>query len=125
MVSSSVRAGPTLTVLLTRSGAGRSGGFALVDEEQVAVGIGDGHEVADGRLVRLGHELDAMLPEARVAYLAQRARIGESNDSPWPELLRKEMQFEYAFAKAGGVLLAGLDPTGYGGVVAGFGDQRL
>ena len=28
------------------------------------------------------------------------------------------------FVKAGGTLLAGLDPTGYGGVVAGFGDQR-
>lgn len=34
------------------------------------------------------------------------------------------MDFEYAFAKAGGTLLAGLDPTGNGGVVAGFGDQR-
>ena len=68
--------------------------------------------------------LDAMLPEARVAYLAQRARIGESKDSPWPELLQKEMRFEYAFAKAGGLLLAGPDPTGYGGVVPGLGDQR-
>jgi len=26
--------------------------------------------------------------------------------------------------KQGGLLLAGLDPTGYGGVIAGFGDQR-
>ena len=34
------------------------------------------------------------------------------------------MDFEYAFVKAGGTLLAGLDPTGNGGVVAGFGDQR-
>ena len=34
------------------------------------------------------------------------------------------MQFEREFAKAGGLLLAGLDPTGYGGVIAGFGDQR-
>jgi hypothetical protein len=68
--------------------------------------------------------LDAMLPEARVAYLSQRARIGESKDSPWPELLQKEMRFEYAFAKAGGLLLAGPDPTGYGGVVPGLGDQR-
>ena len=34
------------------------------------------------------------------------------------------MQFEYAFAKAGGLLIAGLDPTGYGGVVPGFGDHR-
>ena len=34
------------------------------------------------------------------------------------------MEFERAFAAAGGLLVAGLDPTGYGGVVAGFGDQR-
>jgi hypothetical protein len=38
--------------------------------------------------------------------------------------LRKEMQFEYAFAKAGGLLLAGPDPTSNGGVLPGFGDQR-
>jgi hypothetical protein len=39
-------------------------------------------------------------------------------------VLRKEMQFEYAFAKAGGLLLAGPDPTGNGGVLPGFGNQR-
>src|SRR5206468_4279990 len=37
---------------------------------------------------------------------------------------QKEMEFERAFVAAGGLLLAGLDPTGNGGVVAGFGDQR-
>src|SRR6266436_5490957 len=44
--------------------------------------------------------------------------------SPWPAAFNKEMEFEHEFAKAGGLLLAGLDPTGLGGVVAGFGDQR-
>jgi adenine deaminase len=34
------------------------------------------------------------------------------------------MEFEYSFAKNGGLLLAGLDPTGNGAVVAGYGDQR-
>src|ERR1700740_1079561 len=34
------------------------------------------------------------------------------------------MEFEHAFRQAGGTLLAGLDPTGMGGVIAGFGDQR-
>jgi imidazolonepropionase-like amidohydrolase len=34
------------------------------------------------------------------------------------------MQFEYAFAKVGGLLLAGSDPTGNGGVLPGFGNQR-
>jgi hypothetical protein len=41
-----------------------------------------------------------------------------------PALLKKEMEFELAFVKAGGLLIAGPDPTGYGGVVPGFGDQR-
>jgi imidazolonepropionase-like amidohydrolase len=34
------------------------------------------------------------------------------------------MQFERAFAKAGGQLLAGCDPTGNGAALAGYGDQR-
>jgi imidazolonepropionase-like amidohydrolase len=34
------------------------------------------------------------------------------------------MDFEVAFVKAGGLLLAGPDPTGNGGVLPGFGDQR-
>jgi imidazolonepropionase-like amidohydrolase len=34
------------------------------------------------------------------------------------------MQFERAFAKAGGLLIAGCDPTGDGHVLAGLGDQR-
>ena len=36
----------------------------------------------------------------------------------------REMEFERAFVKAGGTLLAGLDPTGIGGDIAGFGDHR-
>ncbi|MGH9704432.1 MAG: amidohydrolase family protein [Candidatus Acidiferrales bacterium] len=68
--------------------------------------------------------LDAMLPEARVDYLSRRALIGQSANSLWPVLLQKEMQFERDFVKAGGLLIAGEDPTGYGGNLAGFGDQR-
>jgi imidazolonepropionase-like amidohydrolase len=34
------------------------------------------------------------------------------------------MQFEYSFVKAGGRLIAGVDPTGNGGAMAGFGDLR-
>ncbi len=68
--------------------------------------------------------LEALLPEAREAYLTQRARIAERGEGLWLVLLKKEMEFERAFAKAGGLLLAGEDPTGYGGVLPGFGDQR-
>lgn len=68
--------------------------------------------------------LDAMLPQTRVEYLKTRERIAAQKDSPWPALFALEMQFERAFVKAGGTLLAGLDPTGFGGVIAGYGDQR-
>ncbi len=68
--------------------------------------------------------LDAMLPEARIDYLTRRSQIAATANSPWPVLLAKEMQFERAFVKAGGLLIAGNDPTGYGGVLPGFGDQR-
>ena len=37
---------------------------------------------------------------------------------------KRDMELEHAFAQAGGLLLAGPDPTGNGGVVPGFGDQR-
>ena len=66
--------------------------------------------------------LDAMSAEAAQSYLTARARI--PLDSPRTALLRKEMDFEVAFVKAGGLLLAGPDPTGNGGVLPGFGDQR-
>ncbi|HJW07303.1 MAG TPA: amidohydrolase family protein, partial [Rhodanobacter sp.] len=68
--------------------------------------------------------LDAMLPETRVEYLASRERVAKMTDSPWPKVFKLEQDFERAFVQQGGTLLAGLDPTGYGGVIAGYGDQR-
>jgi imidazolonepropionase-like amidohydrolase len=68
--------------------------------------------------------MDALLPEARIDYLTVRARIGAMTNSNEVILLKKEMDFERAFVKAGGLLIAGEDPTGYGGDLAGFGDQR-
>lgn len=68
--------------------------------------------------------LAAMLPEARQEYLATRERTAAAKNSAWPNLFAKEMAFEHDFAKAGGLLLAGLDPTGFGGVIPGYGDQR-
>jgi hypothetical protein len=77
--------------------------------------------------------LDALSLEARSALLERRIRSSDfaglqeeygSDASPWPSAFKKEMEFERAFVQAGGVLLAGLDPTGMGGIIAGFGDQR-
>lgn len=68
--------------------------------------------------------IDSLSDDARKAYQANRARIAQNQQSPWPVMFPKEMEFERAFVKAGGTLLAGLDPTGIGGVIAGFGDLR-
>jgi cytosine/adenosine deaminase-related metal-dependent hydrolase len=66
--------------------------------------------------------LDAMSAESAQSYLT--ARAGVTLDTPMTSLMRKEMDFEVAFVKAGGLLLGGPDPTGNGGVLPGFGDQR-
>ncbi|HKW62643.1 MAG TPA: amidohydrolase family protein [Candidatus Acidoferrum sp.] len=69
--------------------------------------------------------LDTMLPDERIYYLRRRALISDgAAKSDYPALFKKELEFEREFVKQGGMLLAGLDPTGYGGVIAGFGDQR-
>jgi imidazolonepropionase-like amidohydrolase len=68
--------------------------------------------------------LDAMTPESRDAYLYKR---NYRFDKPLPDgqtMLTHEMQMERQFVAAGGLLLAGPDPTGNGGVLPGFGDQR-
>ena len=69
--------------------------------------------------------LAAMLPQVREEVLTQRARIAQTGaESPMNELFRTEMEFEREFVKAGGHLVVGVDPTGYGGAVPGYGDQR-
>jgi imidazolonepropionase-like amidohydrolase len=70
--------------------------------------------------------LDAMSASARDSYLTLRAASSSVGSAvALPEAaFRKEMDFERAFALAGGLLLAGPDPTGNGGVLPGYGDQR-
>jgi imidazolonepropionase-like amidohydrolase len=78
--------------------------------------IGAGGAIMNQRM------LNVMNNDARVRYLTARSRIVGTN--PQAEFIRKSMDFERAFVAAGGLLIAGLDPTGNGGVVAGFGDLR-
>lgn len=66
----------------------------------------------------------ALTPEAWSSYLRRRSAIAEKNNPLDAAELNKERQFERAFVKAGGLLLAGCDPTGFGGVLSGYGDQR-
>lgn len=69
--------------------------------------------------------LETMAPEVRDAYLAMRAHIDSGGSWPFTsEMLKNAMAFEKAFVDAGGMLAAGVDPTGIGGALPGFGDQR-
>jgi len=86
-----------------------------------------------GRPAMQQRVLDALSPDARSAVLNNKVRASDQtairqrygvDASPWPAAFKKEMEFEHAFVQSGGLLLAGLDPTGMGGVIAGFGDQR-
>jgi imidazolonepropionase-like amidohydrolase len=64
--------------------------------------------------------LAALSPEAQGRLLAGLQRASKT----FGPLVKLEMQFERDFVKAGGLLLAGNDPTGNGAVLAGYGDQR-
>lgn len=69
--------------------------------------------------------LNAMDPEVRAAYMKTRQQI-DSSGTGWVPLsaFKSAMAFDRAFVAAGGTLAAGVDPTGIGGALAGFGDQR-
>ena len=70
--------------------------------------------------------LDAMAPEVRAEYMATREAIqrNAANGAATTEVFKKAQAFERAFVKAGGLLAAGVDPTGNGGALPGYGDQR-
>lgn len=68
--------------------------------------------------------LDAMSPETQKEYLQTRSSISEQDSDMWKSLFPKAQAYEKAFVEAGGLLAAGVDPTGYGGALPGYGDQR-
>ncbi len=70
-------------------------------------------------------ERDSLPPTTWSGILTTRSIILEgAAKSYWPALMKKEMQFEREFVQAGGLLMAGCDPTAYGAVLPGFGDER-
>jgi len=68
--------------------------------------------------------LDAMAPEVRADYLAARAQIDANTSPVGLERFKAAMAYEKAFVEAGGLMGAGVDPTGNGGALPGYGDQR-
>jgi len=83
-----------------------------------------------GRAAQLrGRVAEALAPDALVDALTSQLWVDEPNDAfrwyrQWVPVFQNEMNFERAFVRAGGLLLAGADPTGDGGVLPGFADQR-
>jgi len=73
-------------------------------------------------------QMDVLSPEAKEAYLysrnlvASRARTARGNE--FTQAYKNDLGLERQFVAAGGLLMAGPDPTGNGGVIPGFGDQR-
>jgi imidazolonepropionase-like amidohydrolase len=74
-------------------------------------------------LARMERSLQLLAPGPLQDYQSFRRSIQNSPDTGSARL-KKEMQFEREFVKAGGLLMTGLDPNGGGGLLAGFGDQR-
>jgi imidazolonepropionase-like amidohydrolase len=69
--------------------------------------------------------LDVLIPQLRDPFVERHQRLAASaSQTGYAVLFPKLMQLELAFVKAGGLLIAGTDPTGPGGVVPGFSNQR-
>ena len=68
--------------------------------------------------------LDVLLPELKEQAERGYARAAQNRQSLYATLFPKGMALERAFARAGGLLVAGTDPTGGGGVIPGYSNQR-
>ena len=63
---------------------------------------------------------EVLLPQLKEQFDQAYARAQQNQQSIYKALLPKGMALEHAFAKAGGLLVAGTDPTGSGGVIPGI-----
>jgi imidazolonepropionase-like amidohydrolase len=68
--------------------------------------------------------LDVLLPELKQQFEQNYQRTAQNGQSIYKTLFPKALALERAFARAGGTLIAGTDPTGGGGVVPGYSNQR-
>jgi imidazolonepropionase-like amidohydrolase len=73
-------------------------------------------------------QMDVLSPQAKESYLYLRnitnMRAGTERGEQQAKAYKNDLGLERQFVAAGGLLLAGPDPTGNGGVIPGFGDQR-
>src|SRR6266436_5555549 len=68
--------------------------------------------------------LDVLDPVLKTQYEQQYARVQQNTTSQFGKLLALDRAMEVVFFRAGGLLLAGTDPTGAGGVIPGYSDHR-
>src|SRR5439155_3859120 len=68
--------------------------------------------------------LDVLEPQLRTQFEQRHAARAADTSTSYRSLFAKVRAMELAFARAGGLLLAGTDPTGVGGVVPGYSNQH-
>jgi enamidase len=68
--------------------------------------------------------LDVLDPLLRDQFLQTKAAIDGGTGSIFAALYPKLAKWDVDFFRAGGLLLVGTDPSGVGGVIAGYSDQR-
>jgi enamidase len=68
--------------------------------------------------------LDVLDPQLRAQFEQRHATTAANATSTYAAVFAKARSMELAFVRAGGLLLAGTDPTGGGGVIPGYSNQR-
>jgi enamidase len=68
--------------------------------------------------------LDVLDPQLRAQFESRHTTTAANAASTQGALFAKARAMELAFVRAGGLLLAGTDPTGGGGVIPGYSNQR-
>jgi enamidase len=68
--------------------------------------------------------LEVLAPQLKEQFERNHARTSQNQQSVYAKLFPKAMALEHAFVKAGGLLIAGTDPTGGGGVIPGYSNHR-
>jgi enamidase len=68
--------------------------------------------------------LDVLTPQLREQFVERHANTARNTSSGYTTLYPRAAALEVAFARAGGLLVTGTDPTGGGGVIPGYSNQR-
>jgi imidazolonepropionase-like amidohydrolase len=68
--------------------------------------------------------LEVLEPQLRTDFERRHTATDSNKTSTQGPLFAKVRSMEVAFVRAGGLLIAGTDPTGGGGVIAGYSNQR-